>query len=87
MAEQEYGPGQKPTVGKTVEQQRREYLEALNAERVGYVQRGLDDRVAAVDVEIRRLTQDARPAQKATRQVKPKSAESSAGSTEPTRRS
>lgn len=67
MAEVQYGPGQKPSVGKTPEQQRREYLESLQAERAGYEQRGLDDRLKAVDAEIRRLTVEAKPAAKATR--------------------
>lgn len=35
--------------------QREAYVSALQREREGYVQRGLDDRVAAVDEELKRL--------------------------------
>jgi hypothetical protein len=37
------------------EVQREAYVAALQRERAGYVQRGLDDRVAAVDAELKRL--------------------------------
>lgn len=42
-------------VGYTTAERKAEILAALQAERRGYVQRELDDRVAAVDAEIKRV--------------------------------
>lgn len=70
-ANPEYGPGQEPTIGKSAAQQRREYVESLKLERAGYEQRGMDDRVTAVDAELKRLTSDAKPKQRVTRDSRP----------------
>jgi hypothetical protein len=61
------GPGQEPAGGKTAEEQRGEYLAALEYEKSGYKACGLADRAKAVDAQIKKLTADAKPAPQSTR--------------------
>lgn len=50
------------------EEQRHDQIQALVTEREGLVKRGLTDRVAQVDAELRRLAAEAKPkADRATR--------------------
>jgi hypothetical protein len=54
-AEKEFGPGQVPTPGRSAAEQREQYVEALKVERAGYADRGMTDRVEAVDAELARF--------------------------------
>ena len=55
-------------MSEITEEQRAAKIAALVVERAGYVSRGLTDRVAAVDAELRRLgAEGTTPAKRATR--------------------
>ena len=52
MSEQIFGPGQKPDAGRSPEEQRADWVRALEEERRGYAARGLSDRVKQVDKQL-----------------------------------
>jgi hypothetical protein len=55
MSSKKHGPGQKATDVSPDSKQRERYIAALKRERAGYVQSGKQDRVDAVDAELKRL--------------------------------